>query len=198
MNIDALKVARFFATVKHAGQLYSGVPYTHHLAAVEATLRRFGPSVHYGAVVSEFDAADEVLLVAAWLHDAVEDTGTKVKEIAEMFGEDVAKLVAAVTDEPGDNRKIRKALTYPKIRAAGRLAVRLKLADRIANIEAGGTLSDMYRKEQEDFRRALHTPGENEDMWKHLDGLLTDDEPCFNGNHEAKDGRCLVDGGKKS
>lgn len=167
--MDPLRFVKFYATVKHAGQLYSGgLPYTHHLAAVEQVVRRFSDS--RGIMAPEF------LLVAAWLHDVVEDTGTKLKEIEEMFGEEVAQLVAAVTDEPGENRKIRKALSYPKIRAGGVWAVRLKLADRIANVETGGKLVSMYRKEYEDFKRALYTQGENEEMWTHLDGLLKKEE----------------------
>lgn len=161
VNVDALKFAKFFASVKHAGQTYSfGMPYTHHLSAVEEVIWRFYPM------------ADPVLPVAAWLHDVVEDTGTKLKDIVEMFGQEVADLVAAVTNEPGENRKIRHALTYPKTRAGGELAVRLKLADRIANVEAGGKLVQMYKKEYEDFKRALYTPGENEEMWAYLDTLL--------------------------
>lgn len=182
MNIDALKVAKFFATVKHGG---AALPYTHHLAAVEMIVRRFGDSIlaevgkqfpdrPFRATMAMQDAyaSMDALLVATWLHDVVEDCGVKPKEIREMFGDEVAHLVAAVTDEPGENRKVRKALTYPKTRAAGRFAVALKLADRIANVEAGGKLVDMYRKEHEDFRRALYTPGENEAMWAHLDQLM--------------------------
>lgn len=158
--MDPLRFVKFFATVKHASQLYSsGLPYTHHLAAVENVLRRFGHS-------------DETMLSAAWLHDVVEDTSTKLKEVEEMFGADVARLVSAVTNEEGENRKIRAALTYPKIREAGPEAVRLKLADRIANAESGGNLVKMYKKEYVDFKRALFTSGQNEDMWKHLDTLM--------------------------
>lgn len=159
--MDPLRFVKFYATVKHAGQLYSdGLPYTHHLAAVEGVLRRF-----QGCLTN-------AMLEAAWLHDVVEDTGTKLKEVEEMFGPEVASLVSAVTNEEGANRKIRAALTYPKIRNGGQCAVRLKLADRIANVENGGKLVEMYRKEHEDFKRALFTPGENEDMWVHLDNLL--------------------------
>ena len=61
----------------------------------------------------------------------------------------------------GDGLKI---LFYPG-------AVRLKLADRIANIESGGKLVEMYRNEYENFRRG-YTAGENEDMWAHLDTLM--------------------------
>jgi hypothetical protein len=66
-------------------------------------------------------------------------------------------------------------LTYPKIRAV-KGATRLKLADRIANVEQGGKLVDMYRKEYEDFKRNLFVTGENEDMWKHLDGLMAKEQ----------------------
>lgn len=176
MQIDALKVARFYATVKHAGQLYAGLPYTHHLAAVEAVARRFKDGEVDGRRLRPEE--QEALVVAAWLHDVVEDCGVKVKEIAEMFGEQIAGLVDAVTKVAtgphGEklNRRLAGMATYPKTRAGGFLAVRLKLADRIANVENGGSLVEMYRKEHEDFRRALYTPGVNEDMWQHLDGLL--------------------------
>lgn len=169
--MDPLRHVKFFAATKHGDQKYAGgLPYTHHLAAVEAVLRRFGPRRGEPFYAAQEHGADPVL-EAAWLHDLVEDRGVKVKEIREMFGDEVADLVAAVTDEPGENRKVRKALTYPKIRAAGYLAVRLKLADRIANVEQGG-LNKMYQKEHDDFRRNLYTAGENEDMWAHLDGLM--------------------------
>ncbi len=157
-DLDPLRWAKFFAMVKHGGQTYGGLPYTHHLAAVESVLRRF-------------HCVDEDLLVAAWLHDVVEDTGTKIKEIAEMFGDRVAALVGAVTNEQGENRKVRAALTYPKTRSVPG-AVCLKLADRIANVEHGGKLVEMYRKEYDDFRRALHTLRDCDSMWTHLDSLL--------------------------
>jgi (p)ppGpp synthase/HD superfamily hydrolase len=171
MTLDPLRWAKFYASIKHAGQCYAGgLPYTHHLAAVEAVLRRFG----IGSLPTRGDndcATQEDLLTAAWLHDVCEDCGVKRKEISELFGEYVAELVWAVTNEPGENRKVRGALTYPKIRSV-RGATTLKLADRIANVEQGGNLVGMYRKEYEDFRRALYTVGENEPMWAHLDGLL--------------------------
>lgn len=157
-TLDPLRWAKFFAATKHADQKYGGLPYTHHLAAVEAVLRRF-------------NVTDDDMLTAAWLHDVVEDTPTKLKEIAELFGERVAALVGAVTNEEDPNRKIRAMLTYPKIRSVSG-AVTLKLADRIANVENGGSLVSMYAREYDDFRRALYTPGDADPMWAHLDSLL--------------------------
>lgn len=154
-----LRFARYYATQKHHNQAYSGgLPYTHHLAKVEAVL------VEYGFTEIEMRAA-------AWLHDVVEDTETKIKDISELFGKEVANLVGAVTNEPGPNRKTRAALTYPKIRQSDK-AIALKLADRIANISQEGSLVEMYRKEYPEFRHGLFIPTKDQrilDMWKALD-----------------------------
>jgi len=168
MEFDPLPLTRFYATVKHGDHRYNGgLPYSHHLSDVEQVLRRFGPD---GNVLPLYT---NEMLMAAWLHDVLEDTDTKKKEIAELFDDKVADLVWRVTNEQGENRKVRHALTYPKIRDGGQLAIRLKLADRIANVEAGGKLVGMYKSEYEDFRPALYYPGTfNESMWQHLDKLL--------------------------
>ncbi len=161
-----MRFARFFAAQKHKDQFYAGgLPYTHHLLDVENTLRRFGFN-------------EEELLVAAWLHDVVEDTDTKLKDISELFGDRVAELVGAVTNEEGPNRKVRSALTYPKIRHTPG-ATALKLADRIANTTTGGKLLAMYKKEYPDFRWGLHararagaTDARVKAMWEALDELM--------------------------
>jgi len=163
-DMDALYHAKFFATKHHVDkgqQTYGPVPYTHHLAEVERVLRNFG--------VTDIDD-----LVAAWCHDLVEDTEVKIRDIEENFGEVVAFLVSAVTSEEGENRKIRNALTYPKIRRAGPRAIRLKLADRIANVTSGGKSLSMYLNEYPDFRHALYDP--NDEMcapfWAYLDEIM--------------------------
>lgn len=160
MQLDPFRFVKFYAATKHGGRQYRvGLPYTHHLAEV-------------ASVLVEFGCTSQEMIEAAWLHDVLEDTDTKKKEIEEMFGTDVADIVFAVTDEPGQNRKIRKALTYPKIRKDPR-AVQLKLADRIANVRGGGKFTEMYKSEYEDFKRNLYTKGQFEDMWAALDALLS-------------------------
>lgn len=159
-KFNKLTFAKFFAAYRHQGQTYGFLPYTHHLQEVEMVLRRFNVN-------------DEDMFCAAWLHDVVEDTTTKKRDIYECFGDRVGDLVWAVTDEPGEDRESAKARTYPKTRACLG-AVTLKLADRIANVENGGNSVDKYKKEQESFRRNLYTEGVSEDMWKHLEWLLKD------------------------
>jgi (p)ppGpp synthase/HD superfamily hydrolase len=93
------------------------------------------------------------------------------EQIAERFGGRVADIVEAVSDPPGADRNARKAAAYPRIRELDD-AVTVKLADRIANVQAGGPLREMYRREQAAFRENVRTPGVADDMWAYLDALL--------------------------
>lgn len=178
--MDQLTYAKFYAAMKHEGQKYGVLPYTHHLESVERVLRQYGPIpsmiTDNGEVLVPWDdpATSEEMYVAAWLHDVVEDTDAKVRDIEELFGERVARLVASVTSQEGTSRKVRNALTYPGIRFSGPYSVRLKLADRLANVMNGGGSVAMYEKEHEDFKRVLYTPGENEDLWEAIDSAFSD------------------------
>lgn len=188
--------AQDFAAQAHGDQKYGDKPYTVHLrdAAREmeviiqtANPVYFPPSHH------------NTLRCAVLLHDVLEDTDTHVDALRREFGATVADLVEAVTDEPGKNRKERKAKTYPKIRAAGPSAVAIKLADRIANVRAvlkeiaaggaakpatgldgptsKGSLLAMYRKEHSDFFSALHRTADGlEPAWEELRHLLAVEE----------------------
>jgi (p)ppGpp synthase/HD superfamily hydrolase len=136
--------AREYAARKHATQQYGNQPYTVHLAAVREVLRWAGIE------------DEHPLAIAAWLHDTVEDTDTTREDVAARFGDEVAELVWAVTGV-GKNRKERNENAYAKIRAYPQAAT-LKLADRIANVEASANVPDklaMYRKEWPAFRDAL-------------------------------------------
>lgn len=173
--MNLIEQAKAFATRKHVlenHQLYGEIlPYTHHLEYAERVLVKF-----YGN--------DEILQTVMWLHDIIEDTRdrenkVKIRTIEELFGEEVAFLVNAITDEEGPNRSARKLATYPKIRAAGERAIICKLADRIANIEFGGRANKMYKKEHADFKYGLGFNGDwttvsgaQAAMWSHLEKLM--------------------------
>jgi (p)ppGpp synthase/HD superfamily hydrolase len=158
---------RIFASKRHRGQMYGQKSYVDgHLAPVVALLRRYG-----------FD--HPAVVAAGWCHDVVEDTETTIDEVRGMFGETTARLVWAVTSEPGKNRKERNAATYPKIRAAGRDAVAIKLCDRIVNVEECWVTRDaklfMYHREYRDFSLALRREEDGPvvlSMWDRLDKLL--------------------------
>jgi guanosine-3',5'-bis(diphosphate) 3'-pyrophosphohydrolase len=149
-----------FAAEKHAAQRYGNAPYSVHLEAVRAVLRDAG------------FADDHPLAIAAWLHDTIEDTETTREEVESRFGEEVANLVWAVTGV-GQNRKDRNAHAYAKIRVTPNAAT-LKLADRIANVEASANVPDklaMYRKEWPGFRDALAGHGLPM-LWERLEKAL--------------------------
>lgn len=149
--------ARKFAAERHASQMYGDQPYIVHLEAVREVLRWAGYEDGHS------------LSIAAWLHDVVEDTETTIDEIRALFGENVADLVWAVTGV-GANRTERNASMYEKCRRCPR-AVYLKLADRIANVEAARANDPpklkMYQKEMFAFHHNLKDWG-LPSMWKRL------------------------------
>lgn len=157
------KDARLFAVKAHMNQYYDEVfPYEKHLDDVVEVIKSFGFSGKF--------------IIAAWLHDALEDTGVSYNDIKKHFGEEVAEMVYCVTDELGRNRKEKKAKTLPKT-ASNPDAIILKLADRIANIEHGlksGGKTEMYKKEYSEFKGALYlnTPTDGRKMWDYINILL--------------------------
>jgi len=171
-----LERARQFAQEKHARQTYNERPYVHHLDGVVMVLLRFGRCA-------------ENVTVPAMLHDVLEDTDTTREELVEVFDTQTADTVNYVTDQPGKNRAERHRLTYERLAKGDeglyvefikRDARTVKLADRIANVETslaaeGKSFFGMYRKEYPFFRAMLHVPGENEEMWAHLDALMASD-----------------------
>lgn len=170
------------AHTAHAGQKYGGGPYVFHLYDAALALAEFGFSPHLAETTVEFDAFSN-LTVAAFLHDIIEDTDWTYRDVRKEFGDDIADIVWAVTDEPGRNRKEKHAKTYPKIRADWR-AMALKIADRIANTRNCASenpgLFRMYAKEWPEFQEAfkeasLAAPWNKvgfKRMWKHLEYLM--------------------------
>lgn len=142
-HVDAV---RAFAVSAHGDQRYGDCPYVEHLSAVVKVLEEFGFSDEHVA--------------AGWLHDVVEDTDITEADIEEAFGERVAKLVSAVSG--GGDRATHVASIYAKIEAYPDAAV-VKLADRIANVEAcaqGDKHSIRYAREHPRFSTVIgpHVP----------------------------------------
>lgn len=156
--------ARAFAIAAHGDQMYGERPYVFHLDQVVENLSEFSP----------------VAQTVGYLHDVVEDTPTTLEEIAEKFGAFVSECVALLTDEPGANRKERKAKTYKKLAGVtgpAELALIVKAADRLANVKAcvadgNVALWRVYRDEHPTFRTAAYRPDQCELLWQQLDQLL--------------------------
>lgn len=130
-----LKALRFSAD-KHSEQRRKDAkasPYINHPIQVAETLWRVG------------EVRDVTLLVAAILHDTIEDTATTPQEIKENFGEDVLALVLEVTDDKSLPKQVRKQLQVEHAPHKSRSAKLLKLADKISNV------SDILQSPPEDW-----------------------------------------------
>jgi uncharacterized protein (TIGR02452 family) len=77
---------------------------------------------------------DLVVLQAATLHDTIEDTDTTEQELAERFGVEVARIVAAVTDDKSLEKEERKRLQVEHASSLPYEAKLVKLADKICNV----------------------------------------------------------------
>jgi (p)ppGpp synthase/HD superfamily hydrolase len=99
-------------------------PYINHLIEV-------------AVLVAEATGGNDVnLVIAALLHDAIEDCGVTRELIAAKFGEDVAALVAEVTDDksiPKADRKRRQVETAASKSVGAKI---IKLADKTSNLTA--------------------------------------------------------------
>ena len=99
---------------------YPKIPYAVHPIRISMILRAAG--------FSEFK--DEDLMVAALLHDIVEDTDTNLGVIKNKFGEKVASIVKELTKVEGvDKNKWLRSFEY-----ASKEAKIIKMADRIDNL----------------------------------------------------------------
>jgi (p)ppGpp synthase/HD superfamily hydrolase len=165
LKLGPVEEAQYMAIMAHTGQNYDDKPYHHHILYVEKVLKSFG-------------FYEQEILIAAMLHDAVEDGDLTLKNIVKKFGQEVAEIVYCVTDELGFTREEIKAKTYPKI-AANKKAIIVKLGDRIANIEygmlSGSEKPKMYKQEFPEFKKHLYFEEHGfriQNMWRHLDGIL--------------------------
>lgn len=162
-----IRKAQRFANRHHDGQKYGEeFPYMIHLQAVVGVLMRFG-------------ITETIILAAGWLHDVLEDTNVQYEELLTFFSQDIVNTVAPLSEPKGMTRKERHAVAYPRIRKNWRSLI-VKLADRIAHLEAGGRKIQMYVKEHPDFKRDLYGQTEIpteyqatvEAMWNYVDELI--------------------------
>ncbi|GAB3629973.1 Bifunctional (p)ppGpp synthase/hydrolase RelA [Pandoraea terrae] len=114
-----------FAAKKHRNQRrkdHEASPYINHPIALADLL------------ANEASVEDERVLMAAVLHDTVEDTETTGQELAREFGKEVADIVLEVTDDKSLGKAERKRLQIEHAPHISRRAKLVKLADKICNL----------------------------------------------------------------
>lgn len=136
-EVERIREAFEFAREAHAPQKRkSGEPYIFHPIAV----------AHIAATEMMLGANP---VIAAFLHDVVEDTPATIADIRRRFGDDVAGLVDVVTKRKKEHYEMSKQLdNYRQILDSVRYDIRavlLKLADRLHNMR---TLSSMTPAKQ--------------------------------------------------
>ncbi len=138
-QVDLLKQAYIVAREAHDGQMRSsGEPYITHPVAVALNLAK----MHL----------DHETLMAALLHDVIEDTDTTKDQLAELFGHTVAELVEGVSKLDKlkfDNKEEMQAENFRKMVLAMVQDIRvilIKLADRTHNMRTLGSLRPDKRR----------------------------------------------------
>ena len=155
MNI--MDEAIFFATRAHSGSMRKGhkIPYILHPMEVAAVA---------ASITDDID-----VIVAGLLHDVVEDAGVTLDEIREKFGERVAVLVAAETenkrpDQPKEATwRIRKEETMEILRTTDDIGIKiLVLGDKVANMRS---FYYQYLEEGDKLWEHFHQKDPKEQYW---------------------------------
>ena len=135
-DIEQVRQAYRFADTAHLGQMRrNGEPYITHPIAVAAQCAEW--------------KLDAQALMAALMHDAMEDCGVTKEDLVQKFGSPVAELVDGLTKLEKlefDTREQNQAESFRKMLLAMAKDVRvilIKLADRTHNMR---TMSDMPRE----------------------------------------------------
>jgi (p)ppGpp synthase/HD superfamily hydrolase len=122
------------AAQAHAGQTRNGsggLPYIEHPRMVAATL-------------AAHDYA-EAVLAAALLHDVVEDSDTTVEQLRAAFGDEIADLVATLSDDESiEDYRERKEEHRARVTAVDGDAFPIYAADKLTNLK---TIHESVRRE---------------------------------------------------
>ena len=81
------------------------------------------------------EVEDVEVLIAAVLHDVLEDTPTSADEVAARFGPRVCQFVEALSDDKSLPRKRRRQITLEHLPEMEALVKVVKLADLTSNIK---------------------------------------------------------------
>ena len=150
-DVELLRRAYVFSAYEHKGQVrHSGEPYLVHPLEVADFLA----DMHL----------DVVAIAAGLLHDVVEDTLTTIERIEELFGAEVAHVVAGVTKLgalPLASLEERQAESFRKMLLAMVDDVRVilvKLADRLHNMRTLEHLPEDRRVRIAQETRDIYAP----------------------------------------
>ncbi|HLU39692.1 MAG TPA: HD domain-containing protein [Planctomycetota bacterium] len=118
-----IAAALLYAMEKHANQRRrDGSPYIAHPIRVAESLRSIGRIV------------DHEVVMAAYMHDLIEDTDCEYDDLRKRFGKRVADLVAVLSGDMRLPKPERRAEVIERARTAPPEAQAIRLADRLDNL----------------------------------------------------------------
>ncbi len=132
-------------TLRYAQNVFKALAYA---AEKHSTQRRkdsdASPYINHPIQVAEVLATagrvdDLAILVAAILHDTVEDTEATTEELEDLFGSEVAGLVAEITDDKSLPKTERKRLQVEHAPHLSNKAKQIKIADKACNVREIGS-----------------------------------------------------------
>ena len=133
---EVIARAQARAAEAHAGQVRNGsggLPYIEHPRMVAATL-----AAHHYA---------DTTLAAALLHDVVEDSDITVEQLRAEFGDEIADLVAALSDDEAiEDYRERKEEHRARVADVDGDAFAIYAADKLTNLT---TIHESIRREGE-------------------------------------------------
>ena len=162
LDTNLLDKAMHFAIDAHANteRRGKGFPYiVHPMEAVEIV-----------ATITP----DQELLAAAVLHDTVEDTDVTVEQIRAQFGDRIAKLVDAESDQftegvsEVDSWRGRKQAAIDRLAAASHDAKIVAMGDKLSNMRA---IARDYTQIGDELWNRFHAPNGKSDHEWHYRGL---------------------------
>lgn len=122
LALNLIEKAKQFATKAHEGQKRknSDEPYITHPIRVAKRLADHGVQTE--------------LICAGYLHDVVEDTPVDIEDIEKEFGTEVARIVAAHTEDKSKSWQERKQHTIDTLKSADKDIKYLIIADKLDNL----------------------------------------------------------------
>ncbi len=144
IDIGRIAKAYEFGEKAHTGQLRKdGTPFFNHPTSVSL-------------ILAELEM-DEETIIAALLHDTVEDTDVTLADVEKLFGKEVAALVDGVTKLAVINYETKQERQVENLRkmflamSSDIRVILIKLADRLHNIRTLGAMTaDKQREKAEE------------------------------------------------
>lgn len=130
------------------------LPYEFHLRMVNQVKEDFKSCISDNDKIALIFAY-EVITLACWGHDLIEDTRCSYNDVMQNLGKEEADIIYALTNEKGRNRAERGNDKYYEGIRNTPGAIFVKLCDRIANVQYSkmtkSRMFEMYRKENPEF-----------------------------------------------